>query len=224
MSCVSVFVLCSTLCLGVPPDHTGTNGAGTDRTWTAFEGNQSTSIQAKFIAVRKGVVMLHRTVDVQVAMPVSPYKPNHIRRETVKQDVPIQVPLMMLSAGDRRWIEDRNPIETCLTEKSKKGEVGTLSPKDGAYFVTQIDTDQNKALVQYVRKGEVVWTFSLQSKLVAHLKPMTQYETISHSLIPGFENMSQNSKERYGVDFKLSEKYSKSRKEAEDVDLIEDYR
>jgi hypothetical protein len=36
--------------------------------------------------------------------------------------------------------------------------------------------------------------------------------------------MSQNSKERYGVDFKLSEKYSKSRKEAEDVDLIEDYR
>jgi hypothetical protein len=224
MPCVSTLVLCSVLCIGASPDRMGTNGAGTVRTWTAFDREKSDSIKATFVAVRNGVVLLNRTVDYTVSLPVSPNKPNHVRHEIVKQTVPLQVPLAMLSAGDRRWIEDRNPIETCLTKKSKKGEVGTLSPPEGSFFVTQVDAEANKALVQYVRKGEVLWTFSLQSKLVQQLKPMTQYETISCSLVPEFDRMPQTAKERYGIDFKISEKCSKTKKNAEGIDLVEDYR
>ena len=224
MQCISVLALFSTLCLGAPPELTGTNGAGEVRTWTAFDGQKSDSINAAFIAVHGGVVALGRTVDYKVSIPVSPYKPNHRRHETVKRTVPIQVPLAMLSASDRRWIEERNPVETCLTKKSKKGEVGTLTPKHGYFFITQVDADENRAIVQYVRSGDIVWTFCLQSKLVSQLKPLTKYESISCHLIPNYHGLPRPVRERYGIDFKITEKCSKKRKAAETIDIVEDNR
>jgi hypothetical protein len=223
MACVTALVFCSAWLLAAPPAM-GTNGAGVLRTWTAYDGEQSNSIRAKFVGIRHGLVMLERTIDVKIATPVSPYKPNHFRQETVQQDVPLRIPLASLSVEDRRWIEDRNPTETSLSERSKKGDVGTLSPKDGRFMVTEVDADQERAVVQYIRQGNVVWTFSLHSKLAAHLQPATPYDTISCNLIPNYERMPKNKKERYGLDFQVIEKISKGRKGHDAIDVVEDYR
>jgi hypothetical protein len=140
--------------------------------------------------------------------------------QTFKQQVPITVALANLSASDRRWIEERNPCETCLTARSKKGSVGTLAPKTGFYRVTEI-MDDDTAMVEYVHGKKAAWTFALRSRLVQHMTPAEKYDTIACDLVPHFDTLSKSRKEQFGIDFKVADMRTAGGKH---VVLLEDFR
>ena len=60
-----------------------------------------------------------------------------------QSDSQVHVPLAKLSASNRRWVEDHNPCETSLSERSKDGAVGTLALRNGDYRITKIVDDEH---------------------------------------------------------------------------------
>ena len=195
----------------------GTNGAGKTRSWTAIDGAFNGPLNAAFFSVVDDMVTLSYTEHYNVTGR-DIY--GRTVRQTGKRTIPIKVPLAGLCASDRRWIEEKNPCETCLTERSKKGAAGTLAPKTGFYRVTKI-VDTDTAMLEYVRGDKAVWSFSLRSRLVQHLSASERYDTISCDLVPQFNTLSKSRKEQYGVDFKITDVRTKSGKHA---NLVEDYR
>ena len=104
----------------------GTNGAGKTRSWTAIDGAFNGPLNAAFFSVVDDMVTLSYTEHYNVTGR-DIY--GRTVRQTGKRTIPIKVPLAGLCASDRRWIEEKNPCETCLTERSKKGAAGTLARK-----------------------------------------------------------------------------------------------
>jgi hypothetical protein len=204
MQALSLLVAFSISLAGAQPAAQGTNGAGTTRTWTAsgLESPLNTPFKATFSSVAGGLVSLSYSTFVNVTAA----DPNHRGRhyhQRVQQTLPVDVPLAKLSTSDREWVEDRNPAATCLTEKSKTGAVGTLSPKTGAYLVRAIVKD-DAAVVEYVEKDKVVWSFELHSKLVPYLTQGQSYPTISRNLVPNFTKLPLSERSRFDVDFKTA--------------------
>jgi hypothetical protein len=204
MQALSLLVVLSMSLAGAQPAVQGTNGAGTNRTWTAsgLESPLNMPFKATFASVAGGMVSLSYSTFVNVTAPELNHRGRHVHQR-VQQVLPIEVPLAKLSTSDREWVEDRNPIATCLTEKSKTGAVGTLSPKTGAYLVRAIVKDET-AVVEYVEKDKVVWSFELRSKLVPYLQQGQSYPTISRTLVPNFSKLPLSERSRFDVDFKTA--------------------
>ena len=200
MQSLFLFVAISLSLAGASAAQVGTNGAGETCTWSGPERPYNKPINAKFISIANGQVELSYTEDVDKNWR-DPYG-RHFHMWG-KATCAVYVPLAKLSASNRRWVEDRNPCETSLSERSKDGAVGTLTLRNGVYRITKI-VDDDTALIDCVQHNKVAWSFELHSKLVQSMdKP--QYVAIScDGLIPNFNGLPQNAKEQYGVDFKVS--------------------
>lgn len=219
MSSLSLITMLSVLCAIVQPNPIGTNGAGTNRGWTAVDGRWNGSITGAFFSVSGGNVILSLRQNLSVKAPLSPQTPKQTVRISGYRNIPISVPLAILSASDRRWIEARNPLETCLTGKSRRGAVGTLTPTRGKYRIVEISGD--KALIEHVVDDQPIWTFWLRSHLVPLLSTYQQYDSISFTLVKNFDNLPQIDRERYGIDFRI---VGKQTKKGKNIDLVEDNR
>jgi hypothetical protein len=200
---------------GVPAALVGTNGAGETRTWVGPEPPYDAPVKAEFVSVANGQVELSRVENVD-----QKYRDPHGRTVHKKEKVvrKIYVPLAKLSASNRRWIEEKNPCETSLGERSKVGSVGTLALRSGVYRVTRT-TNDNTAFIECVQNGKVAWSFELHSKLVQSMNK-SEYAAISPSdLIPKFKSLPLSVREQYGVDFKVSKSRAKK-----GVAMVEDNR
>ncbi len=179
-----------------PAAPLGTNGAGEKRNWTVAD---SSPVEAEFVSVASGTVVLSHTEQVDVAV-VAPNGRRVHRR--VPQTVQSKVPLGTLSASDRRWVEERNPCESSLSGKAKAGAVGTLALASGSYRVARI-VDAETAQIECYLKNKLVWHFELHSRLVAAMQEGQDYTAISCSLVPDFDKLPLRDKEQYGVDFRI---------------------
>lgn len=204
----------------------GTNGAGIYRTWTPSRAGVP-PFGAEFCQVVDGCVTLFVPIHVS-------FRGTHtLLSGTVKKKA--CYPLSCFSASDRRWIEDKNPTETCLiSPRSGKANpknplVGTLTPKSGSFRVTQI-LDRDTALIDYlpgsqpnrgIQRKAGATSLRLRSKIVRSLKDGEEYDSISCNLDPKYRGLTQQEKETYGVDFKVTGRVKKNK---EVVFLVEDNR
>jgi hypothetical protein len=224
MRSLSLLVAFSISLAGVQAADQGTNCAGTTRKWaaTGLDSPYNTPFDAEFVKVANGTVWLSHSREVTRSL-------RDLNGRWFKQkgqeSCQIGVPLAHLSASDRKWVEENNPCETCLTEKSRAGAIGTLAWRRGGFYrVTQVAAADEVALVDFVHgdptTGKVVWSFELHSKLVPSLN-VGEYKTISPSLVPGFDKLPPRDKEQYGVDFTVARRSSKTKKK---VDVVSDNR
>jgi hypothetical protein len=195
---VQPWILFATLMISVvaPAVPTGTNGAGEKRKWTVAD---SSPVEAEFVSIANGVVVLSYTEQVDVWVPGPSGKRVHRR---VPQTQQIKVPLAALSVSDRRWVEERNPCEASLTARARPGSVGTLALTSGSYRVARV-MDAGTALIECYQKNKMVWHFELHSKLVGSLQEGQNCTAISCSVVPDFERLPRRDQEQYGVDFRV---------------------
>jgi hypothetical protein len=217
MSYFSLIAALSVLCVNAQSEGTGTNGAGEARNWTPVSGEWGGSAHGTFFSVGDGCASISFSQGLHWECPVSHKQVLKIDR-TVKSLV--RVPLATLSGSDRRWIEERNPLETCLSKTSIMGAVGTLAPRNGSYRVQKIEGD--KALIEHVVGEKTVWTFWLRSRLVSSMQTSQTYEAISTTLVKDFEKLASRDKERYGIDFQVVA--NKPAKKGKCLTIIEDHR
>jgi hypothetical protein len=159
-------------------------GAGTLRDWTGVNGAEQATIKARYVKTENGVVVLNWTRKVQVQEPAKTTINGKKRTvttnfKTLSKDMTsvVRVPLARLAEADRKWVEATDPEGTCLTRKSAKGVVGTLTPHSGQYEVRQVIDKQN-AVVDYRVDGKTQWTFWLRSEVVKDLNKGGAYSTI----------------------------------------------
>jgi hypothetical protein len=140
----------------------------------------------KFESVKDGMVSVLVLATKQVSKPTNktvrfPNGDTVHSTVFVKKNVgalkTVRLPLDKFTSDHRHWVEANNPQACCLTQRSKKGAVGTLTPASGKFTTVRIVDDHN-AIVAYAADDKPAWNFWLRSSLVSQLKENQSYDNL----------------------------------------------